>query len=241
MLTCRIIPTLLLDKNRLVRTKCFQVTEIVGSPVSQAKILNANEADEIIFLDIRGNSDLVKVLNDVSEELFIPLTVGGYVDTIQRIGELMLAGADKVVLRTKAFEEPTFISRAADKWGCQAISVCVDILNGKILTRRIVENLDPIDWAVSAVKHGAGEIILHFADRDGMMGGFDIGLLKKVSDAVTAPVVVMGGAGSLGDFEMALSNGASGVAASSFFSFTDQSPIKVKSWLVGRGVNVRSI
>ena len=248
MLTTRLIPVLLLRNGRMVKTKQFRDARDVGDPVSAARIYNAQDVDELMFLDIDASAEnrktMIGIIEKVSEECFMPLAAGGGIQTIDDVKELMRAGADMVVINTHAIEDPFFISRVADTFGCQAVVVSIDIKHDLVYTRGGKHNTgkNPLNWAIEATRFGAGELLVTSIDHEGMMGGYDIEQTKEIADAVNIPVVANGGAGSLDDLCRAVTDGhASAVAASSIFHFTDQSPIKARSHMLNKGLNMRRI
>lgn len=242
MLTKRIIPVLLLKDNRLVRTIKFDKIIDIGNPVSQAKIYNAQDADELMFLDITGKSDLPKILEKVSDECFMPLCVGGGIRTIEQASILFNSGADTIVLCTEAYRKASLIRDCADKFGSQAVVVCIDVKEDStvVIDRGTVNTIYGVGaWSKYVEQKGAGEIILHFVERDGTMQGFNLNLIDRIANWVNIPVVAMGGCGTLKHMQEAFDAGASAVACSSIFAFSDQSPIKARSFLKNQGVEVR--
>lgn len=250
MLKKRLIPVLLLKNGRMVKTMQFDKLRDVGNPVTAAKIYDAQSADELVFLDILASVEerkaLIDIIDRVTEECFMPLTVGGGVKSLEDIRILLKAGADKVSINTAAVENPNLIKEASDKFGSANIVVSIDykMIEGenKVHTHcgKKKTDLDPVKWAVKVYELGAGEIMLNCIDRDGMMNGYDIEVIKAVSDSVDIPVIACGGAGSLQDFVDGVEKcNASAVAAGSIFHFTDQSPIKARFYMKERGVNVR--
>ncbi len=250
MLKKRLIPILLLRKGRLVKPIQFNSYRDVGDPVAQAKIYDSQKADELIFLDIDATSEnrenLYELIREVSKECFMPLTLGGGIKNMGDIQKLLSSGADKVSINAAAVENPSFIKQAADKFGSQCIVASIDVKklddkyevfthNGKKATGK-----DPVQWAKEAAELGAGEILLTSIDLEGTMKGYDISLIKAVSDAVDIPIIANGGAGNLQDFHDALTKGgASSVSAGSLFHFTDQSLIKARRFMQVHGLNVR--
>ncbi len=250
MLKKRIIPTLLLKDGRMVKTRQFGGHRDVGNSVTAARVYDAQRADELIFLDIsasrEGRGALLNIIREVSEECFMPLAVGGGIQTVDQIRELLKAGADKVVVNSVAAEHPEFIAEAAKIFGSSTIVVSIDVLNGEVMTRSGIRHTgkEPVAYAKEMQDQGAGEIMITNIERDGEMNGYDLDLIRSVADAVSIPVIASGGAGSLPDFKKALDDGlegghASAVAAASIFHFTDQSPIKARKYLVDQGMNVR--
>jgi cyclase len=252
MLKKRLIPVLLLKNGRMIKTKQFDKYRDVGNPITAAKIYDAQWADELVFLDILASieerKNLIQIIDRVSEECFMPLTVGGGVKTIEDIKTLLNAGADKISINSAAVENPEFIKEASKKFGSANIVVSIDYKNvdGKNLVfthgGKKQTNLDPVEWAKEVEKLGAGEILINCIDRDGMMNGYDIETIKKIANSVNIPVIACGGAGTLQDFADAINIGqASAVAAGSLFHFTDQNLIKTRSFMKERGLSVRHV
>lgn len=243
ILTKRVIPVMLLSNNRLVRTIKFSQIIDIGNPVSQAKIFSAQDVDEIIFLDITGDSNMRGILEKVSDECFFPITAGGGIKTVEQIRELLNAGADMVILNSEVYKRPSLVGDAAKAFGSQCVLVCIDYLFNEVrFNRGVTPSLvSPLTWAESMEFYGAGEIVLHPIERDGTMQGFDLKTLEEIANKVKIPVVAMGGCGNLQHIVDAFNVGASAVAISSMFAFTDISPIKAKSFLKNSGVLVREI
>ncbi len=257
MLKTRLIPTLLLKNGRLVKTIKFQTVQDglghdVGHHVKAPMVYDAQLADELIYLDMhatiegRGTEQLRNVVAQVVGECFMPLTAGGGISTMEDIRGLLKAGADKVSVNSAALGNPGFISEAAGSFGSQCIVVSIDCRrrNGgwEVYSHSGTRptGLDPVDWARKAADAGAGEILLTSIDRDGTCEGYDLPLIRMVSDAVTIPVIASGGVGKLRDLVEGITDGhASAVAAASLFHFTDQSPIKAKAFMKRYGINVR--
>lgn len=247
MLTTRIIPVLLLYHGRMVKTKQFQAMRDVGNPKTAVRIYNAQDVDELMFLDIsatqEGRPTLCNFISEVSEECFVPLVTGGGVKTIEDVRSLLRSGADMVVINTQAFLTPTLISESAIKFGSQAVAVSVDVKNGTVWINRatVDTGVSPEEWIAKAVEFGAGEIVLTAVEREGMMGGYDYDLIQKISSRLPIPLVANGGAGNLQHMVEAVDSGADAVAASSIFHFTDQSPIKARSYLSDKNILVRMV
>ena len=251
MLRTRLIPVLLLKDGRMVKPIKFDAVRDVGHPVKAAMVYDAQGVDELIFLDITASSEerrtLFDVIRQVTEESFMPFTGGGGLRTREDIRELLNAGADKVALNTGAVRRPKFITEAAELYGNQCIVVSIDakrvgykkyevyINRGKEAT-----GLSPVEWAQQAVELGAGEILLTAIDREGTMEGYDLDLLKLVTDVVQVPVIAHGGAGTPQHFVDAITiANAHAVAAASIFHFTDQNPIKSRAFMKRAGLHVR--
>lgn len=251
MLKKRLIPVLLLQNGRMVKTVQFDKMRDVGNPVTAAKIYDAQIADELVFLDINASVEerkfLRDIINRVTEECFMPFAVGGGVKSLEDIQELLKIGADKVVINSAAVENPSLIKEAAKKFGSANIVVSIDYKINKdnkneVYTHRGKKptGLDPIAWAKEVEKLGAGEIIITSIDREGTMDGYDLDTLTKITESVGIPVVAHGGAGTLTHLKEGFTIGnASGVAAASIFHFTDQSPIKARQFLANEGVNIK--
>lgn len=251
MLKNRIIPILLLKNGRCVKGKQFANFRDTGAPVSAAKVYDAQRVDELVFLDIMASREeretLLPIITETAEECFMPLTVGGGIKTIEDMKILFSAGADKVAINTAAVEDPDLIRRASEYFGRANIVVVIDYREKSDGTREVhthagmkATGLDALAWAVKADQLGAGEIILTSIDREGTMNGYDVEFIRKVAEAVNIPVIAHGGAGTLAHLKEGIMTGkASGVAAASIFHFTDQSPIKARSYLKDNQVNVR--
>jgi cyclase len=231
MLTTRMIPCLLLRNQGLVKTVKFKDPRYVGDPINAVRIFNAKEVDELTFLDITATVEKrppqFKLLSEIAGECFMPLGYGGGIRTVEDIREILSVGMEKVIINSYAVENPAFIRQAADLFGSQSVVVSMDVKRtffgkyelythgGKKPTGR-----DPVSFAVEMQQMGAGELFLNSIDRDGTMQGYDIDLIKKVTESVSIPVIACGGAGGLDDFADAVDKGgASAVAAGSFFVF----------------------
>lgn len=248
----RIIPCLDVKDGRVVKGVRFVDLRDSGDPVDAAAWYDAEGADELCFLDITASSDERPILLDVvrrtAERVFMPLTVGGGIRTVDDIRALLLAGADKVSMNSAAVARPDLIRESAERFGSQCIVIAIDaraITGGwEVLTHggRRPTGLDAVRWARRAVELGAGEVLLTSVDRDGTQAGYDLDLLKAVSSAVPVPVVASGGAGALEHFYEALAiGGADAVLAASLFHDRRLSIKAVKSYLDGRGVVVRPV
>jgi len=251
MLKSRIIPCLDVKDGRVVKGVNFVGLTDAGDPVEQAKIYDAQGADELCLLDITASSDnrelIYDVVTDVAEHCFMPLTVGGGVRSVDDIRKLLLSGADKVSINTAAIHNPEFVREAARKFGSQCIVVAIDAKSvgaGKfeIFTHggREATGIDAVKWAQKMESYGAGEILLTSMDRDGTKQGFNIELTRAISDAVNIPVIASGGVGELGHFVDGVKNGhASAVLAASVFHFGKYSIKQVKEYMGEQGVPVR--
>jgi cyclase len=250
MLARRIIPCLDVDRGRVVKGTKFVDLIDAGDPVEVAKRYNVEGADELVFLDITASSDerpiLLDVVTKTAEQVFIPLTVGGGVRTVDDFRVLLSAGADKVSVNTAAIMNPELITQAAEKFGNQCVVVAIDAKRtgkGKwqVFTHggRKETSWNPVSWAKEAERRGAGEILLTSMDADGTKEGFDTELTKKVAAAVRIPVIASGGAGKEAHFYDAFKAGASAALAASLFHFHLLDISKLKKHLKKRGIRVR--
>ena len=250
MLTKRIIPCLDVKDGRVVKGVQFVELRDAGDPVEAALAYDAQGADELVFLDITASHEDRSIMLDVvrrtADALYIPLTVGGGLRTVDDVRTLLRAGAEKVSFNTAALARPAVISEAAEQFGSQCIVVAIDARRegdrwgvythgGRRPTGR-----DAIEWAQEAVAHGAGEILLTSMDRDGTKDGYDLELTRAVADAVSVPVIASGGAGTLEHFREAFVEAdASAALAASLFHFGTYTIGEVKSYLAEHGLEVR--
>ena len=251
MLAKRIIPCLDVSAGRVVKGVNFVDLRDAGDPVEIARRYDEQGADELTFLDITASSDdrdiILHVVEQVAEQVFIPLTVGGGVREVADVRRLLNAGADKVSMNTAAVNRPELIAEAADKVGNQCIVVAIDakqVAPGQwqVFTHggRNNTGLDVIAWAQRVVELGAGEILLTSMDRDGTRAGFDLELTRAVSDAVAVPVIASGGVGTLEHLVDGVSIGrADAVLAASIFHFGEYTVRQAKELMRSRGIEVR--
>ena len=262
MLAKRIIPCLDVDNGRVVKGVKFVEIRDAGDPVEIARRYDLEGADELTFLDITASSDnretMVHVVEQVAGEVFIPLTVGGGIRTLEDIRRMLNAGADKVSINTAAVFNPEFVREAAEKFGSQCIVVAIDakrnppnpplqrgaggILRWEIFTHggRKPTGLDAVEWARKMVDYGAGEILLTSMDRDGTRVGFDLELTRAISEAVTVPVIASGGVGNLQHLADGIIEGkADAVLAASIFHFAEYTIREAKEHMASRGIEVR--
>ena len=251
MLKARIIPCLDVNNGRVVKGVNFLDLVDAGDPVEQARVYNDQGADELTFLDITAtheNRDTIfEVVRKTAETVFMPLTVGGGVRTLDDIRKLLEAGADKVSINSAAGKNPDFVRNDANKCGSQCIVVGIDAKsNGKggwdVYVRGGRENagLDVVQWAKQMAEYGAGEILLTSMDRDGTKKGFDLELVRAVSDAVPVPVIASGGVGKLEDLVDGVKKGkASAVLAASIFHFGQHTIAEAKQAMHAAGIPVR--
>jgi cyclase len=256
MLARRIIPCLDVKDGRVVKGVRFVDLRDAGDPVEQAVIYDAERADELVFLDITASHEGREIMRDlvrrVAETVFIPFTVGGGLRTVEEFRQILAAGADKISINSAAVRRPELISEGAKRFGSQCIVVAIDAkrlpqdesgqpcwevyINGG----RVPMGLDAVAWAREAEDRGAGEILLTSMDADGTQDGYDVVLLKTISEAVRIPIIASGGAGRLEHFYEALTEGgASAALAATLFHYQQLSIAQVKAYLAEREVGVR--
>jgi cyclase len=251
MLTKRIIPCLDVTGGRVVKGTKFLDLRDAGDPVECAKAYDAQGADELVFLDITASSDnratMVDVVERTASECFMPLTVGGGIRTVDDMKIMLRAGADKVSVNTSAIQRPELVSEGAERFGSQCIVVAIDArrrpeVGWTVYTHggRNPTDLEAVAWAKKVAALGAGEILLTSMDADGTKEGYDMDLVRSVSEAVSIPVIASGGAGKLEHMADVLQNaGADAVLAASIFHFGEYTVGDVKRFLAERGVPVR--
>lgn len=251
MLAKRIIPCLDVRNGKVVKGVNFQGIQDVGDPVECAAEYNRQGADELVFYDItashEGRGVILDVVRRAAQQVFVPLTVGGGISTIDDFRETLRAGADKVSINSSAVKNPKLIAEAADIFGSQCVVVGVDAKrNGTggytvyVNGGRIDMHLDLIQWVKEIQRLGAGEICLNSIDADGTKAGFDIEMLNAVCDAVKIPVIASGGCGSLSDFSDVFElTGATAALAASLFHFKELTVQQVKTHLKQQGIAVR--
>ncbi len=251
----RIIPCLDVDNGRVVKGVKFVDIRDAGDPVEIARRYDREGADEITFLDITAThhdrDTIVHVVEQVASEVFIPLTVGGGIRTLDDIRRMLNAGADKVGINSAAVFNPEFVQQAADKFGSQCIVVAIDAKKvsaegepnrWEIFTHggRKSTGINAVEWAIKMQDYGAGEILLTSMDRDGTKSGFDLPLTRAISDALTIPVIASGGVGNLDHLADGIIDGkADAVLAASIFHFAEYSIEQAKLHMQSRGIEVR--
>lgn len=254
MLTRRIIPCLDVTDGRVVKGIEFVQLRDAGDPVELAALYNAEGADELVFLDITASSDhretMVDVVERTADQVFIPLTVGGGIRSVEDVRRMLKAGADKVSLNTAAVLNPRLIREAADQFGSQCVVVAIDARRDRATEQarwlvythggRRPTELNAVDWAWRAAELGAGEILLTSMDADGSRAGYDLALTAAVSTAVAIPVIASGGAGALAHLYDALTVGrADAVLVASIFHYGEYRVRQAKQYLASRGLPVR--
>jgi cyclase len=257
-LAVRVIPCLDVDAGRVVKGVNFENLRDAGDPVELARRYDAEGADELTFLDIsashEGRATTMEIVSRTAGEVFIPLTVGGGVSSVEDVDRLLRAGADKVAVNTAAIQRPALVREIADRFGSQVLVLSVDarrVATGStgelpgsgfdVTTHggRRSAGLDAVAWAARGAQLGAGEILLNAMDADGTQSGFDVELIRLVRAAVTIPVIASGGAGSAADFPPAVEAGADAVLAATVFHFGTVSIAEVKTALAAAGEPVR--
>lgn len=251
MLKTRIIPTLLYRDYGLVKGVGFDSWRHVGSLMQSIKVYNMRNVDELFIVDIKATNDGREPdfgwVDDFADDCFMPLTVGGGVTSIDHVGRLLDAGADKVAINTAAVDTPELIDKIASKYGSQCAIVSIDFKRHDDGSLEVVtnsgqreRNIDLVNFAKIAEEQGAGEILITSVDLDGTMKGYDLKAVKLVSEAVTVPVIASGGAGNYQDMLEAIQQGgATAVAAASIFHFTEQTPAEARAYLRQAGIPVR--
>ena len=259
MLAKRIIPCLDVKAGRVVKGIGFVQLKDAGDLVEAARAYDAGGADELCFLDITASHEERKILLDVvsrtAEQVFMPLTVGGGVRTIEDIRDLLKAGADKVSINTAAVQRPEFVKEAAERFGTQCIVIAIDAKHvpddakhgsdrWEVFTHggRTATGLDAVEWARTMEGYGAGEILLTSMDRDGTKEGYDLALTAAVSEAVSLPVIASGGAGTLEHLYEGFTKGkADAVLAASIFHYRQHTIREAKDYLRSRGIPMRPV
>ncbi len=254
MLTKRIIPCFDVADGRVVKGVRFLNLRDAGDPVEMAAVYDSEGADELVFLDIKaspeGRDTALEMVRRIADQVFIPFTVGGGIRTTEDVRLMLESGADKVAINTAAVENPEFVAEASDKFGAQCIVVAIDAKRtgegrwqvhtyGGVGGGTPVE-LDAVEWAARCAELGAGELLVTGMEADGTQAGYDIELTRRVSEAVSVPVIASGGAGNPEHLYDAITEGkADAVLAASIFHFGTYRIREVKSYLAGRGVPVR--
>lgn len=253
MLAKRIIPCLDVKDGRVVKGINFVQLRDAGDPVEQARIYDAEGADELVFLDItathEGREIMLELVRAVADSVFIPFTVGGGLHTVADMRAMLQAGADKVSINSAAVAQPELIAAGAEQFGSQCIVVAIDARRRdergwEVCTHggRRPTGLDAIAWAQEAVARGAGEILLTSMDRDGTAAGYDIDLLREVAAAAPVPIIASGGAGHPAHFFEALSaGGAGGALAATLFHYRQLTVPDLKRYLIERGLPIRPV
>lgn len=258
MLKKRLIPKLLMKtsrfgKGRMVLVTTVQFREVIeiGDPVSQAKIYEAQAADELIFLDLDASRENratnTEVIEKAAEVIFMPITVGGGVKTVDDFRRLLLSGADKVSINTAAVANPGLIDESAAIFGAQCVVLSIDYRReadgrSQVYTcgGQVATGLDPVAWAVEGEKRGAGEILINSIDRDGTRTGLDIAMIRDIAGRVSIPVIASGGCGAAAHFVEGFVEGqADAISAGTYFCFKDENPMQIRSRIKNARIPIR--
>jgi cyclase len=251
MLAKRIVPCLDIKDGRVVKGVNFINLRDAGDPVAQAKIYNDAGADELVFLDIsaslEGRKTMAEVVTAVADQVFMPLTVGGGIQSVEDMHRLLSAGADKISINTAAVNDPSLITQGAKRFGSQCIIIAVDARKTEEDRWEVVTyggrkstGLDAIEWVKKAISLGAGEVLLTSMDADGTLSGYDLELTRRVAESVNVPVIASGGAGSMKDFADVLTIGKADAAlAASLFHDNELTIPDLKAYLAERNIPVR--
>lgn len=250
MITKRIIPCLDVRNGRVVKGKNFEGIQDVSDPVEMAEFYNAEGADELVFYDITASVEerrlFTDILTKVASKIFIPLTVGGGISSLDDFDRVLKCGADKVSVNSGAIKNPELIEQAAKKYGDQCVVLSMDVkrVEGKFRLfakgGRVDTGIDAVEWAVSGVERGAGELVVNSIDTDGVKEGFDLEMLDKMAASVNVPIIASGGAGKMEDFsELFRHDGIDAGLAASIFHFKEISISDLKKYLRNEGIEVR--
>lgn len=250
MLAKRIIPCLDVRNGRVVKGTNFEGLRDMADPVEMAEFYNTSGADELVFYDITASAEgralFTDILTRVAERVFIPLTVGGGINTLEDFDRVLKCGADKVSVNSGAIRDPGLIARAAQKYGDQCVVLSMDVrrVDGRFRLfakgGRVDTGLDAMDWAEQGVKNGAGEIVLNSIDTDGVKGGFDLEMLSELASRVDVPIIASGGAGKMSDFaELFRLPGIDAGLAASIFHSRQVDIGELKEYLAQQGVPMR--
>ena len=247
MLKVRVIPTLLHKGFGLVKGVRFDSQRAVGSPMQAVKVYNLRNVDELVFLDVTATAEQrgpdFDLIDELADECFMPLAVGGGIRNLDDVRRLLAVGADKVVIGTAAMQQPELVRDASDRFGAQCVVVSIDTKrDGSVWTHSgmVPTGRDAVDVAKEMERFGAGELLVQSVDDDGVMAGYDVETIARVSAAVSIPVIASGGAGNVAHMiDVLAAGGASAVAAASIFHFTEQTPMEAKQALAAAGYPVR--
>lgn len=248
MLKHRLIPCVLLKDWQLVKSVQFNSFRTIGHPTSTARIYNARNVDELIVLDIDTSLNdkgiNTEIIRDIADECFMPLTIGGGINSIEDIYTVLNAGADKISINTKAIKDRGFIKKASNIFGSQSIVCSIDVKKEKntykVYSRKDgLLDIDPLQLALEYEEYGAGEILLTSVDKDGTTNGYDLELLQYFQKKITIPIIINGGAGVPNHFVKAIQNGADAIAASHIFHFSQFTPNDIKQELLNKNILVR--
>lgn len=250
MLKTRVIPCMLFNGSHLVKTIRFETMRNLGNAVQAAQVYNSRNVDELIFIDLKATEEnrrpSFKLIQEIIKECFMPLTIGGGIHSIEDIDKLLRIGADKICISSKAINDPEFIGKAARKYGSQCIVVSIDakLINEQyyVFGDRGRKNTGMLthEWAKIVEQQGAGEIFLTSIDTDGVMGGYDLKLIKKVAFSVSIPIIACGGAGKVQDIIDVIKNGGADAASlASMFHYSGHTANSIKRRMDAAGIPVR--
>lgn len=251
MIKTRVIPVLLVQDGMLKKRIKFKDTRTIAIPVTIARVFESRRSDELILLDIGRTVDHEDIdpylISQIAEELYMPFAYGGGIDSVYKMQEVIKNGAEKVVINTAAVKTPNLITEGANKFGSQCIIVSIDAKKNEageyevfINSGEVATGLHPVKWAKEAESYGAGEILINSIDYEGTMSGYDLELITMITDAVTIPVIAMGGVGELSHVPPAILEAkASAVAIGSLFHYTHITPNMVKETLIDSGIPAR--
>lgn len=248
MLKTRIIPCVLLKNAQLVKSIGFKDFRTIGHLTPTMRIYNARNVDELIILDIdaskNGQIDF-ESLEDLAKECFMPLTIGGGIKTLENIQDILNLGADKIAINSKALEDPSFITKAANRFGSQCIVCSIDVKRKDsrfcVYSKEKLLDIDPLELALEYERQGAGEILLTSVDFEGKAQGYDLELLNLFKDKLKIPLIINGGLGKPSDASKALNMGADALAGAYIFHFSQYTPKVIKEELAREGFAVRSV
>ncbi len=251
MLKIRIIPTLLLRKGRMVKGKQFDNYRDTGDPISASRIYNAQYVDELVFLDIDATNEQrptnIDIIAKVAQECFMPLTIGGGISSCEQIRELLKAGADKVVINSAALANPDLVEEAAYIFGSQCVVVGIDLRKEEDQyviyshSGKKRNEIDLLTYLATMEKKGAGEFFINSIDQDGMMNGYDLELFRLVKQNVDIPIIMSGGIGNFMHLVNAVQAGVMALSMASIYHFSDNTPIRARSYLRNNQIDVKNI
>lgn len=251
MLKKRLIPNIILNEGNVVQSINFKHTNVIGNAITAVDFFNSWAVDEIIVIDVsrtkRKRDDFPKIVKGLSKRCFVPLSVGGWVENINDINDLLKLGADKVIINTQGITNPDFIKNAAKRFGSQCIVSSIDVKTNEKKEYEVFADrgrkatgLNPVEWARECEKLGCGEIFLTSIDYEGMKNGYDIELLKIITKSVDIPVIAFGGVGKWEHLVDGIKKGnANAVSAANIFHYTEHSTFHAKKFLTDAGLNVR--
>ena len=252
MLKHRLIPTVILDQGNVVQSKNFVHTNIIGNVITAIDFFNSWASDEIIILDVSINKEkreeFHKIISNISKRCFVPLTVGGWITDANEISMLLKEGADKVAINSEIIRNPNFLKEVSEKYGSQCIVASIDVKKNSEQKYevysdrgRIATGLDPLEWALKVEELGAGEIFLTSIDSEGMDQGYDLNIIKQISQNITIPVIAFGGVSKWEHFVDGINLGkADAVSAANVFHYTEHAVFNAKKFLIEKDLQFRT-